>query len=184
MNEKILAEKKMSLRKELSHIRFSMSSFRREEAAFSLLDTFSETFAPFTSVLSFMSLPDEINTHLLNRYLARTERLVLPKVTKKELRLYQVHDLENQVARGPFGILEPLPEKCVSISPFKIQVALVPGLGFDAHNHRIGYGKGYYDRLLFSLTRSLTYGIGFKEQFCKCLPVGKNDIPLSEVCLF
>ncbi|NGX53348.1 MAG: hypothetical protein K1000chlam4_00057 [Chlamydiae bacterium] len=50
--------------------------------------------------------------------------------------------------------------------------------------HRIGYGKGFYDRLLQSLPLCPTYGIGFTEQLIDRLPISDQDIALSELFLF
>ena len=52
------------------------------------------------------------------------------------------------LAAGPWGIREHVPDICPVAELSEIDFILVPGLGFTAHGDRVGYGRGYYDRLL------------------------------------
>lgn len=72
-----------------------------------------------------------------------------------------------------------LPEE----SPLEASIVLVPGLAFDSRCHRLGYGKGWYDRLLAQLEIP-AFGIGFSEQKMEILPTQPHDIPLSGLYLF
>ncbi len=109
----------------------------------------------------------------------RTARsLVLPRVNRAErcLDLYAVHDLDTQLAPGVWEIREPVPERCEPVAPESIDFALVPGLGFDARGGRLGYGGGFYDRLLGRL-RSTTPRVAaaFSAQITKSVPMGATD---------
>lgn len=76
--------------------------------------------------------------------------------------------------------MDPLFEPPLS----QIDSILVPGLGFDREMYRIGYGKGYYDRLLSKTGDIPTIGVGFKEQFSEELfPRDPWDIPVRELLL-
>jgi 5-formyltetrahydrofolate cyclo-ligase len=59
-----------------------------------------------------------------------------------------VQDLENDLRAGTWGILEPDAARCPPATPAEIDFILVPGLVFDPDGGRVGYGAGYYDRLL------------------------------------
>jgi 5-formyltetrahydrofolate cyclo-ligase len=61
-----------------------------------------------------------------------------------------------------------------------IELSIVPGLAFDHSNHRIGWGRGYYDRLLPNLN---TYNIGvcFDFQLFESIPFGEYDVSMDEV---
>jgi 5-formyltetrahydrofolate cyclo-ligase len=66
----------------------------------------------------------------------------------------------------------------------QISCILVPGLVFDKNNYRLGYGLGFYDKLLKN-KKCPTIGIGFFEQLFKdSLPIEEHDIKLNQVMLF
>jgi 5-formyltetrahydrofolate cyclo-ligase len=175
---------KKTLREELKKARQELSEQRRKEAAEELLTSFLPSLASYASVLSFASLSHEIDTSLLNRFLADTGRLLFPGVVKTRLKIYRILNLEKQLEVRAFGLFEPIPAKCKEVALNEIEIVLVPALGFDKFNHRIGYGKGFYDRFLASLTDCPTVGIGFKEQLVDTLPTTSTDFPLSRVTLF
>ncbi len=134
------------------------------------------------AVLSFASLPEEINTWPLNRVLLEEDRLYLPKVMEQELGIFKVERFAH-LYRSSWGILEPDPEKCSLIAPAQIDCALIPGLGFDLDKRRLGYGKGHYDRLLGKL--KLKVGVAFQEQLVEGdLPWEPHDQPVDALYLF
>jgi len=176
---------KRGVREALKKVRQELSQQRREEGAEHLFASLLPKLTPYTSVLCFAHLAQEIDTSQLNRFLARAERLLLPKVVGNQLKIYRITDLEKQLERGgPFELFEPIPSICEEVECEKIEVVLVPALGFCRSNHRIGYGKGYYDRFLPSLPHSVTIGIGYKEQLVHTLPTDSKDVPLSHINLF
>lgn len=129
-------------------------------------------------ILSFASLPHEISTRLLNERLALEGRLLLPRIEGKQLKAYQVQSL-NDLVPGPFKLLEPKP-----LLPAEPAFILVPGLAFDDLHHRVGYGKGFYDRFLALYPHTPTLGVGFTQQKVKALPVAPHDICLNTSCFF
>ena len=61
-----------------------------------------------------------------------------------------------------------------------VQLLLVPGLAFDEHGYRIGYGRGFYDALLAKLPEEvLTLGVGFEAQMHLPVPVEPHDWPVQ-----
>ncbi len=136
------------------------------------------------SILSFASLPEEIDTLKLNTALAFTGRLLLPKIADDTLKIYRVSDLDAQLRQNHFGLFEPIPSQCQEVSKEEVDIVLVPALGFDKTGHRLGFGKGYYDRFLASIPNCPTIGIGFKEQEVEKLPVEETDFPLTSITLF
>jgi 5-formyltetrahydrofolate cyclo-ligase len=138
-------------------------------------------------VLSYQSFDSELNTHSLNEYLAKQGKLLLAKVENQTLKIYRVPDIHHCLQPHAWGILEPIPERCYEVEADSIiSLILVPGLAFDSCNHRLGYGKGYYDRLLAKLPKeTVILGLGFKEQrSSEPLPVSTSDHPLHKVLLF
>lgn len=179
MKKDFLLLTKHKLRQDLKIRRETISEKRKKEAAQAIFATFEKA---SEIILSFSSLPEEIDLHRLNEHLAKRKQLILPKVADGELLLFYVENLSEELTLSKWKILEPIPAKCKQASPHDIEIALIPGLGFDPDKHRIGYGKGYYDKLLLNLENALKIGIGFKEQLLKeRIPIEPHDQPLDEL---
>lgn len=105
-----------------------------------------------TTVLGYMNFGSEFaSSSWVTRVLADGKRLVLPKVNRDtgQLDLYRVHDIESQLAAGLWGIAEPVPERCERLIDLnEVEFALLPGVAFARNGARLGYGGGYYDKLL------------------------------------
>lgn len=165
--------------------RASLPQPRRKEASEAAFEFLSTLSICKSYVLSFASFHTEIDLWSLNLKLAEEERLVLPKVEGAFLYLYSVKSLQH-LQSNRWGILEPDPLCCTAVDPADIGLVLVPGLGFNpTNNHRLGYGKGFYDRLLPTFSpKTECIGVGFREQRLDKLPFDLWDIPLSSHCLF
>ena len=104
------------------------------------------------AVLGYMNFGAEYASELwVARVLAEDKRLALPKVNHHTdcLDLYWVDDLENQLAEGLWGIREPIVERCERLTvTYGVEFVLLPGVAFTRDGARLGYGKGYYDKLL------------------------------------
>lgn len=171
---------KGKLRTLLKEKRKSLPAERRKLAPLSL----APHLHTLQKVLSFASFGEEIDLWEINQFFAQKKELILPKVEGETLLLFHVENLKEQLARSSLGILEPIPEKCRPALFEEIRYVLVPGLGFDAHNQRLGYGKGYYDRLLPQLKNAVKIGVGFQEQLLdEPLPCEPHDFPLDQLLL-
>ena len=109
------------------------------------------SFSAARSVLLTASFGSEVETGgLIARTLAAGKTLVLPLVNKQArmLELYEVTDTQSELARGTYGIAEPRPDRCRRAVYDEIDWVLVPGVVYADDGYRIGYGGGYYDRLL------------------------------------
>ena len=130
-------------------------------------------------VLAYYSLPDEVNTHVLIDELVEVGKTVLlPKVlddTTMELRRYTG---PQDLCEGAYHIMEPVGAPFADLS--EIDIALIPGVAFDAQGHRLGRGKGYYDRFL-SLTNTQTIGVCFDFQKVADVPVDVHDVAVDRV---
>ena len=68
------------------------------------------------------------------------------------------------------------------IRPSVIDFAIIPGVAFDVAGNRLGYGKGFYDRLLLNLSEDcLTVGISYQCQIFDSIPTEDHDISLDLV---
>ena len=133
-----------------------------------------------STILMYHSLDDEVNTHgVLDKLLAQGKRVLLPAViseTEMELRCYEgPQDLSD----GFFNIMEPVGKTFTDYD--SVDVAIVPGMAFDPRGHRLGRGKGYYDRLLPLLTNAYKIGICFNFQFVPGVPAEEHDVRMDEI---
>lgn len=89
----------------------------------------------------------------------------------------------DEMAPGAYGILEPDPSRCPAVGGFRPDVALVPAVAFDARGFRLGFGQGYYDRLLAGpgFARTFLIGMAHPFQLVDELPTDPWDQPVHAV---
>jgi 5-formyltetrahydrofolate cyclo-ligase len=129
-------------------------------------------------VLLYLSFGKEFDTaQLVSAALARGKQLCLPRVNRDSntLEIYRVSDPVQETAPGAFGIREPRVE-CGRADLDKIDFVLVPGIAFTPHGDRLGFGRGYYDRLICELShRPLLVAAAFTLQIRAQIPIGDGD---------
>jgi len=111
------------------------------------------------------------------------KRLVLPKVNRhtNHLDLYRVDDLENQLESGLWGIREPIVERCEQLNDInEVEFALLPGVAFCREGARLGYGGGFYDKLLANVSpRTARVAAAYTLQLVAQLPQEATDIKVG-----
>ena len=178
---------KDKLRIHFKKIRKELSLIRKLEAKAKALHILQNKAAKYANILSFAPLPFEIDIWDINKLLAKQKKLLLPKILNNNLHIFKIDNIAHQLSKNPpFFIYEPIEENSMEILDLQtIYLAIIPALGFDKNNNRLGYGTGYYDKLLSKLNDCYTIGIGFKEQLSnKLLPTDEHDISLNETILF
>ena len=141
----------------------------------------------FNTIMAYWPLPDEVDIRPLIHWLGgQGKTVVLPKVTGDETMELRRYTSQDDLAEGAFHILEPVGEPFTDYDD--IDVVLVPGMAFDAAGHRLGRGKGYYDRFLSSHFSPLTthhspliIGICFPFQRVAEVPTEDYDVCMNEV---
>jgi 5-formyltetrahydrofolate cyclo-ligase len=132
------------------------------------------------SVLLFAPLPDELDLWpLLEEALAAGKIAALPRYhpADKTYVACRVQNVRSDIVPGEFGIREPA-ARCPEIPLSRLDLILVPGVAFDWHGHRLGRGKGFYDRLLAG-TRGVKCGIAFAGQMVNEVPAGPSDVRMN-----
>lgn len=131
-------------------------------------------------VMLYSALPDEVDTQMLiERLHAMGKTVILPAVTGDGIMETRIYEGAKSLSVGAYGISEPIGSAYTDFS--KIDVAIVPGMAFDRKGHRLGRGKGYYDRFLSDKPYIYTIGICFGFQMINEVPSDKFDIPMNEV---
>jgi 5-formyltetrahydrofolate cyclo-ligase len=136
------------------------------------------------TVLGYMNFGAEFASELwIQRVLAEGKRLVLPRVNRNtnQLDLYWVDDLENQLAAGLWGIREPIVEICEQMGTLnEVEFALLPGVAFSRTGARLGYGGGFYDKLLARMThRPALVAAAFALQIVEQIPQETTDVKVG-----
>ena len=131
------------------------------------------------AVSFYWPMGDEADPRALANALAkRGHTLALPVVAAKKSPLHFREWREgSELVVHPFGMHEP-PERAARVVP---DVLLVPLLAFDANGTRLGYGGGFYDRTLHSLSAKRAIGIAYAGQEVGALPCHEHDHPLDAV---
>ena len=123
-------------------------------------------------VALYHALPGEVQTAAFIERWYQRKRLFLPLVVGDDLRLLRYTGPES-LRKGAFGIWEPKPDG-EEAEEGKIDLIIVPGVAFDAQCHRLGRGRGFYDRLLSSL-QAPKVGVCFDFQLVPSVPVEPFD---------
>lgn len=134
------------------------------------------------AIVAYYSLNDEVDTHHLIDEMVKEGKIVyLPKVVSDTEMVLCRYTGRESLSPGCFGIMEPQGPVMPPDTPF--DVVLVPGMAFDAEGHRLGRGKGYYDRFLSSLPepRPLLVGVCFDFQKVELVPTDSCDISVDIV---
>jgi 5-formyltetrahydrofolate cyclo-ligase len=108
-------------------------------------------YAAARSVLATMAIGSEWNTRpFLDRARADGKAVVLPRLTAppRRLALHRVDDLDRHLVPGVWNIPEPDPARCEAVTLAEVDFAVIPALAIDRRGYRLGYGAGYFDRLL------------------------------------
>jgi 5-formyltetrahydrofolate cyclo-ligase len=135
-------------------------------------------YANASAILFYMPVRGEADIlPLLRKALAEGRTCALPKCAPgRSLRLFSVTSLESDLAPGRWGIPEPVEGRAREYTGRHFSVIMVPGVAFDRRGSRIGYGAGYYDRLLAARCGgSLKIAPAFAMQVLPELPRGPMD---------
>jgi 5-formyltetrahydrofolate cyclo-ligase len=129
------------------------------------------------TVAAYYPIGSEVNTlNILSTVLSSKKHLTLPRVEHTgSISFAEVNDLDKDLEPGKYKIKEPK-HHCPKMH--EMDLVLVPGIAWDEHGHRLGYGKGYYDRYLASITAT-SIGLAFDFQVLENIPHENNDLRVN-----
>jgi 5-formyltetrahydrofolate cyclo-ligase len=150
-----------------------------------------EEFKKAKSILLYVSFRSEVDTtRYLKDIIKLGKKLILPVVDSrhKVLKLYKVKDT-SELETGYMGIPEPGIKEGRRFALKDIDIVVIPGTGFDLKGNRLGYGGGYYDRLLSYESKQLarvenhipTIALAFEEQIGEEIPAEPHDIKVDMI---
>ena len=121
---------------------------------------------------------NEIDTSsIINKLKSKQKIIIVPKISNNELVHIAIND-ETEFGLNEYGIKEPNDGNHFVIE--NLDIIFIPLLAFDIEGHRVGYGKGYYDRFLKLTNNStLKIGLSFFDPINKILDIDDNDVKLD-----
>lgn len=171
---------KAGLRRELVARRAALSPEERRRQSRAVLDRLRSLPVARKAkiVAGYHPLPAEVDDleFLLER-VGHGVRVALPRVDGRELSLHDWHP-GDPLERNQFQILEPL-RGAPTVPYAAVHAVLVPGVAFDRAGHRMGYGQGFYDRLLRHVPLDARIGLAFDLQLVDKLPREPHDVPVG-----
>ena len=130
----------------------------------------------------FLSIEEhfEVNTEYVLHILAGKDKDILISKSDFETRKMTHYLLTDgtKIKKNEYNIPEPVDG--IEVPDSKIDVVFVPLLAFDQKGHRVGYGKGFYDRFLSKCKSDvITIGLSFFEAEKQISDVNENDFALN-----
>jgi len=177
---------KSAIRQEMRTRRKGLSSEARAFASRIVCEKifvrFDEAQEHWNVVAAYLASPDEIDlSALLKELLDRGVKIVVPRWEGSTYRLARLKSLSlDDLRLGPMGILEP--KEADFVRPEDVRVWLVPGVAFTRDGTRLGYGGGWYDRLMMQAHgNALKLGVAHAFQVVERLPRETHDVLLTDV---
>ncbi|MBI5819309.1 MAG: 5-formyltetrahydrofolate cyclo-ligase [Verrucomicrobia bacterium] len=132
------------------------------------------------TIFCYLSHDNEVETlQLVRDWLAGGKHIHVPAFDAKQRRYHAcpINDFDRDLVPGKLGILEP---RNRTLTSRLADIAIVPGVAFDADGHRLGYGKGFYDDMLRYFT-GLKIALSFDSQMQPVVPHEGTDVLMDAI---
>jgi len=143
-----------------------------------------DEFKKAKTCLLYSSFRSEVVTNnLIPLILKKNKRLSFPIVDQKskKLLLCEIKNGIEDLIPSTYGIKEPKLENGLLLSIDEIDLFLIPGVAFDLSGTRLGFGGGYYDRLLVEVRKKPILALAYEVQITSNLPCEPFDIKMKKV---
>ncbi len=190
MNE--IVDQKVLTRRKMRERRKALTPEQRIRTSETVCASLLKVISSLTHLLSpessnnaiavYLASNDEIDLFdFIGNMFGRGVTVVSPRWNGETYELAKIKSLsEDDLRRGPMNILEPTEAEIVE--PKDVAVWIIPGLAFTKYGKRLGYGGGWYDRLLSSARNdSLKIGVAHGFQIVDDLPTEPHDIMLDRI---
>ncbi len=181
-----LRKQKTAIRKEILNKRDALDPAVRASKSLLIqtaLFTLPEIVAS-SCIMFYVSFRSEVQTETMIKHALAIGKTVIVPVTdlkNKRLVLSRLENYDEDLAPGTWGILEPRPEKVRPASYADIDSVIAPGAAFTEDGWRIGYGGGFFDRLLRE-SKKKAIALAFEMQILDAVPHDpERDVPVNYV---
>lgn len=177
-------EAKKELRKRILNIRNNMTIEDVQKNSRAIMDKIInlDIYKQSKVVFIYMDFKNEVTTsRLLKHMLSEKKRVVIPYTDTVNIVLIPSEiTKESDLMLNSFGYYEP--KNISPVDPEEIDLVIVPGVVFDKSFNRIGFGKGYYDRILSKLKPSAKkVAIAHDFQVLQSIPTEDHDIKMDMI---
>ncbi|MHB8174861.1 MAG: 5-formyltetrahydrofolate cyclo-ligase, partial [Nitrospirota bacterium] len=161
--------------------RDALSPEERHQRSFSIATALSglPEYKSAGTVLFYVNFRSEVATRrMIEEALDRGKKVLVPKVDhhRRDLRLFELKDPSADLEAGYMNIYEPVEDRTREALPEEPDLVVMPGVGFDGDGNRLGYGGGYYDRLIVKLRPGVKLvALAFEEQMVDEVPTLPHD---------
>lgn len=135
------------------------------------------------SIFSFVSFGSEVDTIRIIGHALKEGRMVcVPKIPSRDkgMEVYSIRGFD-ELKEGYYKILEPV-EGLRKVSGEEIDLILMPGVAFDRQGGRVGYGAGFYDRYLRSMTKNINkIALAYDFQLINRVPTDEFDVSIDGI---
>lgn len=175
-----IREYKKDLRNRCKGVRTAMTSEDKSSRDGRIFDRIvsSKAYRSADIIMTYVSTDIEVDTRrLIEQAVKDGKRVAVPRCIDgtKDMDFYFIKNMDC-LEKHTFGVLEPVPEKCVKAYAFETALCIIPGLAFDMQGYRLGYGGGYYDRFLSEHSRLVKMGVCYCSCTLNRLIHGRFDI--------
>ncbi len=160
-------------REKLNNMSYFDRSFKSQMIVSDIIN--SKLVNNHSHILLYKALITEVNIDwLLEFTMTFGKQCYLPRVNGDDIELVKYPCM---LKKGAFGILEPIGQAVDTT----IDLCIVPVLGVDSEGHRLGKGKGYYDRFFAKFPNCEKVAVAFKEQVFDKVVTESHDIKMDKV---
>lgn len=175
MNKNELREQMRALRRNMTSEEVTEKSRKIQKHLFD----FNEYKNAQTVLLYLSAFKEPSTAEIISDALNQKKRVAVPisDTSNFTLTLSYISGFDD-LQKGAYGISEP--KKIIKADISDIDLAIIPGLAFDKNGNRMGFGKGYYDRLLKDLSAhkiSLCYSFQLLDK----IPAKAHDVPMNTI---
>lgn len=178
MNEKEIVRKQLQQKLAgISKPNYEHLSYKISQALF--LDPYWKDSESIGITIS--KIPEVDTYQIIRKAWEEKKKIVIPKCLPKQKKMdFRTLTAFDQLESVYYGLFEPIETQTELMEKNKIDLLIVPGLGFTRTGYRLGFGGGYYDRYLKDY-HGKTLSLAFHQQVMSELPIEEHDIPVLKI---